>query len=288
MSLGFEPGRLLERVTVTGASEPFMPCVLRVTDAMTAMHICVASLSNLYAEQRKGQLQSVSVNSETATMQMFACMSWEWSGRKFFSQYQGGDPAKPLVWREGTPAILGFPEPDQLARFGKIYWNLFECADKRYVFLTPFINPYPPEKLLELTGMSRANVPRFLSLLQRDDDFPEALQMMKDAVKNVPSAIELEKIMFKEKAGGCWAVKSMDEFLEADQGDWCRSRDQIHIDKVDGWAPAGFGDQPLDPGDGIYKGLKVVEMTRIVMVGSYRGAPSSSLTHLFLVKGPRY
>jgi hypothetical protein len=214
-------------------------------------------------------------------------MSWEWSGRNFFPQYQGGDPAKPLVWREGTPALTGFPQPDELARFGRIYWNLFECADHRYVFLTPFINPYPPEKLLQFAGMTHANVPRFLSLLQKDDDFPEALQMMKDAVKNVPSAIELEKIMFKEKAGGCWAVKTMDEFLEADQGDWCRSQDQIHIDKVEGWAPAGFGD-PLAPGESIYKGLKVVEMTRIVMVGRrfICGSVSRSRVTCILFPGP--
>lgn len=271
-ALGFAPetiSRVLENVEITGASEPFLPCVFRLTDVMTSMHVSIASLANLYAEQRQSSgLQQVKVDTETATMQFFACMAWEIYARDrglFPPDKVSGPADKPMFWREATPALVQmFAPPDMATRFSQVYWQLYETGDKRYTFLSPYINPYPPEKLLPLLGFKNEEVPHFFSLLNSDAGVPEALEMMATAAHRIPSTIQLEKDLFKEKAGGCWSLKTLDEFLDSDQGDWCRSHDQIHIDKVEGWAPAGFG-EPLQPGDGPYKGLKVIEMSRIVM-----------------------
>ncbi|KAI9019144.1 CoA-transferase family III domain-containing protein [Hyaloraphidium curvatum] len=267
-SLGFGDdvvSQLLGRVSIAGPTEPFLPCVFRVTDAMTALQLSVASLANLWGLRRNGYLQDVRVSTETASMQFFSAFSFEISARKMFPNLPGPED-RPLLWREWTPSLTGFAEPDVTARFGSVYWQLWETGDGRYVFLSPFINPYPPEKLLELVGFQQPEIPRFFSLLEKDEGIPEALEAMRRALKRIPSAMDLEKAMFKEKAGGCWAIKTLDEFLDGDQGVWSAAHDQIHVEQVgtDKWGPAGFG-EPVKEGEGLYKGIKVVEMTRIVM-----------------------
>lgn len=266
-SLGFDGPALLNEANLqlSGSREPFLPCPLRVTDGMTALHVAIAVLSDLFAQARspKAQNQRIAIDVDTATMQFFSCMAFEWFARPGFPSLSGG-PEKPLMWREATPAQQGFPQVDAAKRFGDIYWQLYQCGDGRWVFLSPYVNPYPVDGLLKLVGFNDSEVPEFMKLLEKEENTDRAIAMMQTACRRVPSARALEKEMFEKKAGGCWAIKSLPEFLDSEQGEWCRNKGQIHIDKVDGWEPAGFGED-LKEGDGPYKGLKVVEITRIVM-----------------------
>lgn len=168
------------------------------------------------------------------------------------------------MWREGTRAATGFPPADAVVRFVQSYGHLYETGDRRWVFISALVNAYPPDQLLKLVGFTEEEIPKLMEILATKDDLTDSFNAFKTAIRRNPSNLDLERQMFEKKAGGCWAIKSLDEFLDSEQGDWSRTHDQIHIDKVEGWAPVGFGEQ-LKDGEGIYAGIKVVEMTRIVM-----------------------
>lgn len=139
LSLGFSRetvARILDRITVTGSSEPLLPCVFRITDSATAMHVCLAVLANLYGLERQGYLQDGTVDADNASLMFCLSTAWEWYGRQLFPGKLEGPKEKPLFYSDGIPALSGFPPQTGVTRFLAAYRQVFETGDKRYLFVS--------------------------------------------------------------------------------------------------------------------------------------------------------
>lgn len=132
--------------------------------------------------------------------------------------------------------------------------------------LSATVNPRPPEQLLSHLNFTPAQSRHLLTLFDSPSTNAEAVNLLNETIKTVPSALDKEREIFEAKAGGAWAFRTLDEFLESEQGVWCKKNGQISVEQVgkEVWGPVGFG-EAVEEGQGVYKGIKVVEMTRVVM-----------------------
>ncbi|KXS21253.1 hypothetical protein M427DRAFT_314415 [Gonapodya prolifera JEL478] len=243
---------IVSGTTITGSTEPFAPTPFLVSESITGMNVALGVLANIISKMRFGHTQHVTVNVNHASASLSThCNMW-----------LDGNHYKQLI----RAAAAAQENPHR--EFMQLFQNTFR-AKNGWVYMYQRATD-TPEGLLEGLGFPKEDIPRIYQLTKTSSETRhEFLRLLSDKIYSWPSALELEQHMIKLGRGAVVVPKSDEEFRESEHGKIAVNFPPIEILPQEqpgaNWLPQPFEKLAGSQGKGPLSGIKVLEVTRILM-----------------------
>jgi len=255
---------LVRDVNLTGPMRPFVPTPWKMSEMMCASHLAFAAIGQLVSRYRLGGAQKVSLNTAHASLTI-------WQGFTMFWSEAGGE------WKEiGRKLMVVPPLEGTYPHFMTLSGNFWRGKDGKPIYL--FSSFSPADAFLKVMGFDDAEVKRLLDLTHQVPDYidtdwsltrarhREFISAFKAKVLEW-NAADLEAAFLKAKVGAVICPLTTEQFEKTEQAKALKPHPPIELTKFEGWAPAPLG--PVDPKfgkeRGLLAGVKVLEMTRVLM-----------------------
>lgn len=244
---------LIDNNTVfrNASTEPFVPSPFRVTELIAAVNASVLALSNLISKERIGEYQMGEIDCDWVTGSLTSHFSYSVDDLPAFDT---------LV---ALATHLGFNDPLKLWK--GIMNHTWRCKDGKYLIF--FMRPADtPLKLCHAFGFSEKESKEMEAMLAIVPGRAEFARRTADKIGEWDSA-ELEARIIKLNATAAIVAKTREEFAASPHGQLAKTWPTIEIISSgvqQTWKPTPWT-RLVDPTKGILSGVKVLELTRVLL-----------------------
>jgi crotonobetainyl-CoA:carnitine CoA-transferase CaiB-like acyl-CoA transferase len=237
------------RTRIKAPSDVFVPSPFKVTELITAVNTTALALCDLISRQRIGRSQELEVDAEHATGTLTTHFSYIIDGLTA--------PESVAVLAEH----IGYSDPLRLWK--GIMNNTWKLKDGKYIVF--FMRPADtPAKLASALGFTDSEIDQLVPLLDTVSGRAEFARQTAAKIESWDSAA-LEARIIKLNATAAIVGLPESEFKASDHGKLAQTWPMVEIIAEPGsWKPTPWT-RILNPLHGILHGVKVLELTRVLL-----------------------